>query len=1169
MRLERLDLLRYGHFTERSFDLPAADPDFHILFGPNEAGKSTALAAIEDLLFGVPMQSPYGFLHDYSSMRVGALLAAEGASLEVMRRKGNKDTLLDPEGSPLPGGEAALRPYLAGADRAFFERMFSLDHQRLRSGGREILEAKDDVGQMLFSAGSGIAGLRPLLTALTEEADGLWAPRRAEKRRFYMADDKRKLAEASLREQTLTASKWQEAKRGREEAEAAYDRLAEEIREKAAELGRLDRIRRTFRDLRRRQELEEELGALEGAVPLPEDAAAVLAEAEREDSLAAARRTTLQEKLQQAEETLETLTFDERLIRQAEEIRRIAERGIEVRSGKTDLPKREAELASAEGKLRADAGKLGWGEEDAAALAARIPPQGKLRAVRDLLSRRGKLESQAESAKARLEEARETLEELERQLKAAEPPLEVSRLAAAIRALREQGDLSGRVRNAGKALKAAEGRVDRRLKALRPAVAEEGLLTGMALPTRAEVQAHREREQDWGRRLLAVGQQVQTHRQGRDAAQAAFDRRVREEKLITPDDLEAARKKRDGLWAQAKTAPMEGGALPDELARDFEAAVTEADSLADRRFDQAEAAGQLVEIKRKIGELETLLAQEEENENNLAEEGKKLAADWRGIWAGAPFEPLAAEAMLAWLADREQVLEEIEAREMARSDWTSLESEEREAKEGLLTELAAVSLDIVALRNDSLPVVIERAAEAQQREEAKAGRRDKLETDAEKARREVSRQERQSAEAGNALEAWRRDWTSALAGLGLAAETALDAVEPSLDLIEELRQTDERIRTLRHDRIDKIKKDLAGFERAVGELAAGLADDLAGLPAEAAIARLVERLGEAEETRKRRKSAGAEAETLKGEIGTLDQEVRERAASLAHLMDLAGVANTAALKEAIALSDRQRALRDEAARLEEHLRQDGDGLSPEDLAAECRDVEIDEIAATADSVKLELAALRAQEHEAIEARAEARRAFQAIGGDAAAARAEAERQEALAEMGEVAERYVRVKTSAILLQWAIDRYRREKQAPLLKRASALFIAMTGGSFAGLEVAFDAQDRAALTGVRPGGTPVAVSGMSSGTADQLYLALRIAAIEDYLERAAALPFVADDLFINFDDARAAAGLRLLQELGRKTQVLFFTHHRHLVDIARETLGASVNVVGLSGERMSAG
>ena len=131
MRFKRLDLLRYGHFTTRSFELPTSDTDLHILFGSNEAGKSTALAAMEDMLFGIPTRSPYDFIHDYSSMRIGALLENGERSLEFVRRKGSGNTLLAMDGLPFPGGEAALKPFLAGADRPFFERMFSLDHVRL------------------------------------------------------------------------------------------------------------------------------------------------------------------------------------------------------------------------------------------------------------------------------------------------------------------------------------------------------------------------------------------------------------------------------------------------------------------------------------------------------------------------------------------------------------------------------------------------------------------------------------------------------------------------------------------------------------------------------------------------------------------------------------------------------------------------------------------------------------------------------------------------------------------------------------------------------------------------------------------------------------------------------------------------------------------------------
>ena len=60
---------------------------------------------------------------------------------------------------------------------------------------------------------------------------------------------------------------------------------------------------------------------------------------------------------------------------------------------------------------------------------------------------------------------------------------------------------------------------------------------------------------------------------------------------------------------------------------------------------------------------------------------------------------------------------------------------------------------------------------------------------------------------------------------------------------------------------------------------------------------------------------------------------------------------------------------------------------------------------------------------------------------------------------------------------------------------------------------------------------------------------------------ALPFVADDLFINFDPERSVAGFEVLGQLAERTQVLFYTHHPHLVDVARETLGTDIDVVSL--------
>jgi uncharacterized protein YhaN len=102
-----------------------------------------------------------------------------------------------------------------------------------------------------------------------------------------------------------------------------------------------------------------------------------------------------------------------------------------------------------------------------------------------------------------------------------------------------------------------------------------------------------------------------------------------------------------------------------------------------------------------------------------------------------------------------------------------------------------------------------------------------------------------------------------------------------------------------------------------------------------------------------------------------------------------------------------------------------------------------------------------------------------------------------------------------------------------------------------------QDTPVLVGVRPDGKEtVGVEGMSDGTTDQLYLALRLASLETYLGANEPMPFIADDILIKFDNERARVALQILAELSRKTQVIFFTHHRHLVELAEASMDPKI-------------
>ena len=139
MRISRLNLLKYGLFDGVALELPKNDADIHIVYGDNEAGKSTALDAMENLLFGFDHSTPYDYQFKSGDLRVGAVLEDGDISFGYLRRKGRGDTIVTDDGQPIPNGEKELASLLQGVDKAFFLRMFLLNHSRLRAGSADLL----------------------------------------------------------------------------------------------------------------------------------------------------------------------------------------------------------------------------------------------------------------------------------------------------------------------------------------------------------------------------------------------------------------------------------------------------------------------------------------------------------------------------------------------------------------------------------------------------------------------------------------------------------------------------------------------------------------------------------------------------------------------------------------------------------------------------------------------------------------------------------------------------------------------------------------------------------------------------------------------------------------------------------------------------------------------
>jgi hypothetical protein len=241
MRLVRLNLTRYGKFTDFVLDFgrrEAGKPDFHIVYGPNEAGKSTTLSAWLDLLFGIEKSSKYSFLHPYDTMQVGGVLECAGGTREFVRVKKPANSLLDGGGRIV--AESALAAELGGLTRQDYRLKFSLDADTLETGGDNILASKGDLGELLFAASAGVADLSRKLASLREDSDGFF---KKGGRKHELADLKARIRELDAKKQSIDmlASDHARIIAEQKEAEKLYAQaLADREAAKAAQ----DRIQR-------------------------------------------------------------------------------------------------------------------------------------------------------------------------------------------------------------------------------------------------------------------------------------------------------------------------------------------------------------------------------------------------------------------------------------------------------------------------------------------------------------------------------------------------------------------------------------------------------------------------------------------------------------------------------------------------------------------------------------------------------------------------------------------------------------------------------------------------------------------------------------------------------------------------------------------------------------
>jgi uncharacterized protein YhaN len=1163
MRFESIHLPAYGPFTDAYLDLREGTGRLEIVYGPNEAGKSSLLRAICDFLFGIHPQTQEDFVHAYGSLRIRASIERDGNRLECVRRKANTKSLRAADDDQVVP-EELLRSFVPIESRDVFQTMFGLDAERLQQGGEELLKGQSQFGQLLFSAAAGIEGLHDILEKLNDEAEKLFKPRASTAAIAKILDGLKK-SKDGLREAQVTLTDWNKLQEEHENASAESSRLESEILRKQSETERFKRIQMSLGLLRKRSDLREQLGGVENARILRDGFAADYQKTASDLVVRTSKVRDVTRRVDDLRKEVEAIVLPDDLFAREQEILGFHQEAGSQNKAAKDRINLETKLGEAESEmthLLRSIGEL----SDLDRVPGLVVRTADRRSVQGLPATRASLDTEVRNGqdlladeKRKLDGAREQLE----RLPAARP---VAAVRTAIQNALSAGTSEGKALKIQKTAAGESCKIGEDVKALPwPGGAEA--LESSPLPADQLVT-------EWTGRLDKAEQAVDQAEQRLRTAQTEVS--TLENRLAvllagrsvpTLSQLAKDRQHRDLGWKAVRGAWLEGAIDSVEareflqqpgdgssLANAYEKSVGKTDDTADRLREEADHVAQLEQARTAIdGALREAADAEAELKEAQTRRGR-FQTEWEALWT--PFEVRAGapRQMAAWLQRRASILARLHATAEKETQASDLLAEAETAKRQMQQRLSEMG-ETGAPSSDSLTSWRSLAEQVVETQEDLAKQSEKLRDQIEASERTIAAVEARVGKANTGLDEWAQKWARIMTGLGLPAGTEPAAAQDTIGVRDDL-QTRLRTADDLKARIAGIDRDARRFREQLHGLLESVAPELLTIPELDAVAELYQRLDRA---RKQRDLAANKNQDLEREKKTLDEAEQGRKQAQSVLAALAAEAqcdNAERLPVLIEESERRKELEKGIQEAEQQLAAIATGRSIAELEEEAHGVDPDQIPGQLELIGSQMADCKTLLKPAEEMRITLKNKLKTMEDDSDSCSASADMEAHKAEALEAVEQYIRLQLARIVLQGAVDQYREKTQGDMLKRSSELFSVLTGASFFGLKLDWDDAGNVELVGVRAHTNEnVKLAGMSDGTRDQLYLALRLASMELYARDHEPIPFILDDILVKFDNARAVAAIRALAELARHTQVLLFTHHKHLVDLAKESLDAS--------------
>lgn len=1150
MKIRQLHLKRYGHFTDYFLDFNNSQCNFHIICDNNETGKTTSQNALKDLLFGIPDRTNYAFLHE-DNMSLSAILEnSKGIIRHFVRIKSRQNDLLDGDTSQVISAHELLS-FIGPLTKDLLSNLFALSYQTLRDGSAEIAKMNEWT-HILFASSSTLPGLNGLIETIQMEEDEIYKQHhRARKPKLNEALQKYGEIKKEYR-QYRNQGKDDKIEKEIKKCEERYKLCEEEIESLRIDLKMKERYLLTKPLLGRLDKIKEELNETEPLPQLREDLRNFWSGLQNEYQHQRKLIDTMQQEIAAIDVKMNNfrLNDEEKLLLEFQnDIFRLWKESDLILSFQKDCNALRHKIKTNEVLLERCSQELNFFEQWPID-AEKLPKDSFLKDALSLCTRGKKLKNTLDNYQHDLDLAEQKLQCLENDLSLLPEFTDFTSLELALNTCKEDGNLD-------KSLREIELELFKAKQSLQHLQQSQDIWQGpiedlapVTFP-RNEILHEFEREfQSLNNESKDLIRSLEDYEQ--ELNELVLQLKVEPKLWPSLEELQQTRQRRNENWIQLKSClASKSYTQASELMASCERQLYEADQIADDRFKHAHEVAERDQKERKKGLLEERKNSIHQKMEILQQRKQFLQEKWQATWSELTSKPASPIEMIEWVKHAKEMIKSYQTVCTLEQKALATRQQIQRNIQMFIEAIKLVGLSMRSLSSGDYRLVLEEANGLLN----KLKKNQQIRKDKENEIQWMSLQNQELNEKlvreQNSFQEWVQEWQKSMEMLCQPIDMGVEGGSVVIEKFQELKKLYHSLADLHQELVEKEKK-IVCFEEKIQRLFVSLHLTTEN-PTEIGILILVKnKLDETIKKETHWKNASREHED---KILRFKQEQRK--------LEVLTGQKDALFQQSAVLSDDEMNLLVNRFEKQSRLLQEQDntlndimhhnpGYSIEELISEINLHTHDEIKAKIEYLEEQVKAALAQKEKISNEIITQQILLKQSEESDDLFRLNLQRESLKSEIMKFADEAILRRGAVCLLQKAIERHRQRSQGEQLQRAACLFQRLTCHKYVNLIIE-DEKGKQVLKAQKYSGQLVSPKEMSDGTCDQLYLALRLAALEEYAGRAEPIPFIADDLLVNFDDQRSYAALEVLGEFSNSIQVIFFTHHPHLIEIASQCLG----------------